>query len=173
MAIKLFDILNGVLIPTEHCYIMKSLKDVMDHYKDNKQYMKIFTYFFYLYCPDGSINPCFHLHVEEKESFIAAQVEVDFSLDDDFVIAAGECIRTLYETELSRAYSGIKTAVDNMATVMRNEMPTFGRDGSASALLQIAKNFDAVRQSYKGVYKDLMEEQRSTVRGGQRLAYDS
>jgi len=30
----------------------------------------------------------------------------------------------------------------------------------------------SIRQSYKGVYKDLIEEQQSTVRGNQRLSYD-
>jgi len=29
-----------------------------------------------------------------------------------------------------------------------------------------------VRQSFKGVYKDLQEEQDSKVRGGQNMAYD-
>ncbi len=173
MAIKLFDIANGELILTEHCYALKSLKDVIDNYKENKQYMKIFKYFFYLYCPDEILNPCFHLHVDEKEAFLAAEIEIDFSLEDENIIAADACIKTLYETELSRAYYGIKTAVDNMASVMATERFSFGRDGSASALLQIAKNFDAVRQSYKGVYKDLLDEQKSSVRGGERLAYDS
>ena len=31
--IKLFDIQNGVLIPTEHCYALKVLKDL--EYPDN------------------------------------------------------------------------------------------------------------------------------------------
>ncbi len=79
----------------------------------------------------------------------------------------------MYETETSRAYYGIKTQLDYMADVLSTERPTFGRDGSATALLNIAKNFDAVRQSFKGVFKDLKEEQQSTVRGGQNLAYDS
>ena len=28
MIIKLFDIENGVVVPTEHCYTLKALKDV-------------------------------------------------------------------------------------------------------------------------------------------------
>ena len=55
---------------------------------------------------------------------------------------------------------------------MATEKPTSGRDGSATALLRIAERFDAVRQGFKGVYRDLQEEQQSSVRGGQRLAYD-
>jgi hypothetical protein len=78
----------------------------------------------------------------------------------------------MYETPTYRAYNGIKIALDNMATFMATEKPTSGRDGSATALLRIAERFDAVRQSFKGVYRDLQEEQQSSVRGGQRLAYD-
>src|SRR5579864_7160293 len=140
MAIKLFDILNGEIVASEHCYAMKSLKNIMDHYSKDKQYLKIYKYFFYLYCPDPEINPCFHLNSEVKTSFIGRQIEIDFSLEDELILEVEACIKELYETELSRAYNGIKKAVDNMAHVMATEMPTFGRDGSASAILQIAKN---------------------------------
>jgi hypothetical protein len=30
MFAKLFDVQNGKVIPTEHCYTLKALKDVMD-----------------------------------------------------------------------------------------------------------------------------------------------
>ena len=36
----------------------------------------------------------------------------------------------------------------------------------------VAKDFDAIRQSFKGAYKDLQDEQQTSVRGGQGLAYD-
>ena len=55
---------------------------------------------------------------------------------------------------------------------MATEQLTFGRDGSSPALLRMAEKYDQVRQSFKGVYRDLMEEQQSSVRGGQNLAYD-
>ena len=30
MIIKLFEVTNNVVIPTEHCYTLKALKDIMD-----------------------------------------------------------------------------------------------------------------------------------------------
>ena len=39
-------------------------------------------------------------------------------------------------------------------------------------LVAAAKNFDQIRSSFKGVYKDLQEEQSSKVRGGIGMAYD-
>ena len=47
-----------------------------------------------------------------------------------------------------------------------------GRDGNINSLVSAAKNFDAIRQSFKGAYKDMKEEQSTSVRGGQGLAYD-
>ena len=42
MIAKLFDIQNGKVVPTEHCYALKSLKDVMDNYPDD--YLKIYQW---------------------------------------------------------------------------------------------------------------------------------
>ena len=55
---------------------------------------------------------------------------------------------------------------------MENTTVTAGRDGNINSLLKIAKEFDAIRQSFKGVAKDLEAEQESHVRGGQNLGYD-
>ena len=44
MIVKLFDIQNGVVVPTEHCYTLKSLKDIMDEYPE--EHLKIYQYLF-------------------------------------------------------------------------------------------------------------------------------
>lgn len=170
--VRLFDIENGHVIPTEHCYSFKTLREVMEEYAADKQYLKIYQYCFYMTCPDPDLNPCFHMRTDEKEEFILHEIEIDFSLDDTLIIDAITCCTKIYATETSRAYYGIKSALDNMADAMNKEI-TFGRDGNAAAILRIAEKFDSVRQSYKGVYKDLMEEQKSTVRGNQNLSYDT
>lgn len=168
--VRLFDVQNGKVIPTEHCYTLYFLKNIMDEYPED--YLNIYAYLFYMTCPNPDMNPFFHLREEDKEEIILREVGGEFSTEDDTIQHALNLCVKMYETETSRAYYGIKKALDNMADVMRTEKPTFGRDGSASALLSIAKNFDAVRQSFKGVFKDLMEEQQSQVRGNKNLAYD-
>ena len=45
MIVKLFEIQNNVVIPTEHCYTLKALKDIMDDYPED--YLKIYQYLFY------------------------------------------------------------------------------------------------------------------------------
>lgn len=169
--IRLFDIQNGKVIPTEHCYTLSFLRRIMEEYPE--EYLTIYQYLFYMTCPNPEFNPFFHLKEVEKEDIILNEIEAEFSTEDELITIALERCNKLYETETSRAYYGIKTQLDYMADVLSTEKPTFGRDGSATALLNIAKNFDAVRQSFKGVYKDLQEEQKSSVRGSQVLAYDS
>jgi len=127
---------------------------------------------FYMTCPSPDLNPFFDMPEQDKEELILVEVDGDFSGEDETIVVALKVCQKMYETPTYRAYNGIKIALDNMATFMATEKPTSGRDGSATALLRIAERFDAVRQSFKGVYRDLQEEQQSSVRGGQRLAYD-
>lgn len=169
--IRLFDILNGKVVPSEHCYTLKFLKDIMDEYNEEEA-VKVYSYLFYMTCPNPELNPFFDVPEQDKEELVLREVDGEFSVEDDVVIAAKKMCEKLYQTPTFRAYQGIKIALDNMATFMATEKPTSGRDGSATALLRIAERFDMVRQSFKGVYKDLQEEQESTVRGGQRLSYD-
>lgn len=169
--VKLFDVVNNAVVPTEHCYTLNFLKDIMDTYPDD--YLKIYQYLFYMTCPNPDLNPFFDVPEEDKEEQILHELlPVEFSTEDELIISALEKCNQLYETPTKRAYLGIKISLDNMAKALANTSFTFGRDGSATGLLAIAKNFDAVRQSFKGTYKDLMDEQKSTVRGNKNLAYD-
>jgi len=123
-------------------------------------------------CPNPDMNPFFDVPEQDKEELILREVDGDFSVEEDSVVHALAQCKKMYETPTYRAYQGIKIALDNMARFMATEQVTSGRDGSATAILRIAERFDMVRQSFKGVYRDLQDEQQSSVRGGQNLAYD-
>lgn len=168
--VRLFDIQNGKVIPSEHCYTLKFLKDIIDEY--GEEATKVLAYLFYMTCPNPDLNPFFDIPEQDKESLILREVDADFSTDEDLISNGLAMCKKMYETPTYRAYQGIKIALDNMATFMATEQVTSGRDGSATAILRIAERFDQVRQSFKGVYRDLLEEQQSSVRGGQNLAYD-
>lgn len=168
--IRLFDIQNGKVVASEHCYTLSFLKDIMDKFPDD--YIKMYTYIFYMTCPNPDMNPFFDVPETDKEELVLREVDADFSTDEPEIARAIEMCKRMYETPTYRAYQGIKIALDNMARFMATEQVTSGRDGSATAILRIAERFDQVRQSFKGVYRDLMDEQQSSVRGGQNLAYD-
>jgi len=170
MIVKLFDIQNGKVIPTEHCYTLKALKIVMDNYPDN--YIKIYQYLFYMTCPNPDLNPFFYTPEVDKESLILEQIEADFSTENEDVFIALQFCQRMFETPTYRAYKGMASMLDRLARYMETTTITAGRDGNINSLVAAAKNFDQIRASFKGVYKDLQEEQSSRVRGGIGMAYD-
>lgn len=170
MLVRLFDVQNGAVVPTEHCYTLKTLKTVMDNYPD--EHMKIYQYLFYMTCPNPDINPFFYTPEIEKESIILDEIDAEFSTDDPEIFGALKFCEKMYETPTSRAYYGMQKALDRISKYLANTQITDGKDGNVAQIRALAKDFDGIRQSFKGVYKDLQEEQQSKVRGGQGLAYD-
>jgi len=171
MTIRLFDVQNAVIVPTEHCYTLKSLKDIMDNYPKN--YLKIYMYLFYMSCPDPDNNPFFNTPEIDKEEIILREISSDFSTEDTDIYTALEFCKRMYETPTYRAYKGIASMLDRLARFMEVTPITTGRDGNGSFLLKAASDYKGIRESFKGTYKDLQEEQASAVRGGIGLAYDS
>ena len=170
MLVKLFDIENKVLIPSESCYSLPTLRRIMDEYPEN--YLKVYQYLFYMSCPNPDINPFFHIADDDKEDIILAEIDADFSSEDDYIPGALEFCRKLYETPTSRAYNGIKQMLDRLGRYMETTNITDGRDGNLTALVNAAAKYQQIREAYKGAYKDLQEEQAGRARGGAGLAYD-
>jgi len=171
MTIKLFDLENGVIKATEHCYTINWLHDIMVNYPDN--YLKIYTYIFYMTCPNPELNPFFNMPEDDKEDLIIQSIDLDVSTDDQLIVKAIEKCTILYTTPTLRAYNGIAKMLDNLSYYMETANITAGRDGNINSLIAAAKNFQAIRESFKGVLKDLEAEQSKTsVRGGQNLGYD-
>lgn len=172
MIAKLFDIENGNIVPTEHCYTLTWLKAIMDEYKEDDEYLKVYMYVFYMTYPDPDVNPFFHVKASEKEELIIEDIGANFSTEDTAILKAlGKC-RKMYETPTSRAYDGISGMLDKLATYMKVTNISDGRDGNIGGLLSAASKFEQIRNSFKGAFKDLQDEQKSRVRGGKGLGYD-
>lgn len=170
MIVRLFDVQNGAVVPSEHCYTLKTLKKIMDKYPED--YLKIYQYLFYMTCPNPDMNPFFHTPEIDKEEIILEEIEAEFSSEDQAIKLALQFCEDMYATPTARAYKGMASMLDRLARYMEHTQITAGRDGNINSLIAAAKNFDQIRASFKGVYKDLQEEQSSRVRGGQGLAYD-
>ena len=132
MIIKLFDIQNDEVIPSEHCYALEFLKVIMDEYPET--YLQVYKYLFYMTCPNPDMNPFFHLPENDKEEIIIEEVGLEESTEDDYIVKALVKCQKMYETPTHRAYLGIKKALDNMATYMANTPITDGRDGNISQI---------------------------------------
>lgn len=172
MIAKLFDLQNDKIVPTEHCYTIKWLREIMDEYKEDNEYLKVYQYLYYMTYPNPDENPFFHIRSSEKEELILEDIEANFSTEDEIIIRGLASIKKMYETPTSRAYEGIAGMLDKLALYMKNTSITDGKDGNISALVQAAKNFEAVRNSFKGAFKDLQDEQEAHVRGNKGLGYD-
>ena len=170
MLIKLFDIQNKKVVPTEHCYTLKFLKSIMDSYPDT--YISVYQYLFYMTCPNPDLNPFFNLREHEKEDMILEEINMEESTEDEIIQEALHKCEKLYQTPTYRAYKGIKGMMDKLARYMEITPIEHGRDGNITALINAASKFESIRNSYKGAFNDMKKEQQSSVRGGQGLAYD-
>lgn len=171
MLIELFTLDNGVLVPSIHCYSIKSLKAIMEAYPRQEDYLKIYQYIFYKTCSDPKLNPFFNMPEEDKEELILEEIKMNISTDDPVITKAVEVCEKLYDTSTKRAYDGMKTLMDKLAKFFKTQALSVGRDGSITAMVSAAEKYQNLRHSFKGVEKDYLEE-IAQVRGQQFTSYD-
>lgn len=171
MEPNLFDINNGVVTPTAHCYTIAAYKNVIDEFGENAG--KIFAFCHYMYSLNEKRNPFALLPEAEKEEVITRQICPELDTESPVVREALELTKKTYETSTHRLFKGFKMMIDSMATYLQNTPVTGGQDGNIGQVVAAAKAYPALRESYRQAYKDHQEEQGTeTVRGGAKLAYD-
>jgi hypothetical protein len=168
--IRLFDIENGKPLPSEHCYVLDFLKKIMEAYPD--EHTKIYAYLFYKSCPNPELNPFFNVPEEDKEEMIVKELNAQFDTGAPLIQDALEKTQKLYETRTYRLYRSFGIMLDRLGKYVEVTPIQHGRDGNIGSMIQAAKNIQEIRQQFKGLEKDHLEEQTTLVRGGQMLAYD-
>lgn len=169
--IRLFEVENGVVKVTEHCYVIGWLKAIMEKFPEPEKYLRVYAYIFYMSYP-GQENPYFNVNESIRPEIIAADINLDFNTEEDCIIKAIERAIFLYTTPTARAHKAITKMLDNISDYISTAKVTTGRDGNLIALTRLAEKFDEIRKSHKSITKDLEEEQHAVVHGGQNLAYD-
>ena len=168
--VKIFDIENGVVKPTPHCYTISWLKAIMKKYP--KTYIKVYGYVFYMTCPNEE-NPYLNVPENMREDIIIRDLDIDFSVDSYEINTAIKNLQELFETPTVRSYKAAKTMLDKLSDYLEMTSVIDGKEGNLADIVKIMEKFDAMRQTYKNAYRDLQEEQVSKrARGGQQLAYD-
>jgi hypothetical protein len=168
--IRLFDIENGKVIPSEHCYTLEFLQKIMEEHPDD--HTKIYAYLFYKCCPNPDFNPFFNVPEEDKEEMIVKELDARFDVNAPLIQEALVKTQKLYETRTYRLYRSFGIMLDRLGRYVETTPIEHGRDGNIGSLIQAAKNIQDIRQQFKGLEKDHLEEQKTLVRGGQMLAYD-
>jgi hypothetical protein len=169
MNIKLFELDAGAIKPTEHCYMISWLKAIIDEWPE--EHVKILGYVYYMSYL-GPDNPYFNIVEEDREEKICRDLQPEFDTEDPIILRAIEKCTELYTTPTMRSYDAIKTMLDNLNTYLKTTPVTDGRDGNIGPLIRVAKEFDNVRKSFKGVLDDLSEEDVVKARGKSKLPYD-
>jgi len=169
--IRLFELQNNKPVPTEHCYVISWLKAIIEKYPEQHTHINILAYIFYMTCPSQE-NPYFNTPEDDKEDQIENEIDLCFDTECEVIQEALEKAEKMYETPTVRAYKGMKKMIDNLSDYMGDTKIEHGRDGNISALVQAAKNFAGIRESFKQVTADMLAEQETHVRGDKQLGYD-
>jgi hypothetical protein len=167
--IKLFEVDNKIIKPTEHCYQVKYLKDIMDIFPED--YMSVYAFIFYMSCPNDDVNPFFEVKEEDKEEIIYNYIEGNFSLEDPIIMDAIEKTKKLYETPSYRGFIAMKKMIDRLSEYLENTPIEHGRDGNIDSIIKAGEKLPKLQESYNNFRENLKKEQM-VVRGGKDLAYD-
>lgn len=171
MEPRLFDIVNGVVTPTEHCYTIAAYKNVIDEFGENSG--KIFAFCHYMCSLNEKTNPFALLPEAEKEEVITRQICPEIDTGHLVVREAWELTRQVYETTSYRLYKGFKMNQDKLGMLLQTTEWTTGKEGNILQLVAAAKAYPALREAYKQAYREYQEEQgNNQARGGADLAYD-
>jgi hypothetical protein len=169
MHIRLFEIEEGAVKPTEHCYMISWLNQIIEDYPE--EHLKVLAYIFYMTNKTHE-NPYANVVEEELEERIQRDLQPQFFTEDAAILLAIDKLTKLYETPTIRAYNGIKVMLDNMSTYLANTEITDGRDGNIRGMLAAAKDFKHIQASFKGAMSDVEEETKVQARGKSILPYD-
>ena len=169
MNIRLLEIDGRSVKPTEHCYMISWLKKIIEEYPEN--YNKVLAYIYYNSYM-GPDNPYFNITELDREEKILRDLQPDFDVESPSILYAVDRCKEMYSTPTMESYKAIKTMLENLNTYLRTTEVTDGRDGNIGALIRVAKEFNHVRESFKGVYEDVQEENKVLARGKSKLPYD-
>lgn len=167
MSIRLFEIENGIVKASEHCYTIDAFKQIMKEYP--KDHNKIFAFYHYMCCLNDEENPFANTPEADKEELILKEVSGDFSTDEEMIYNGLQLCKKLYSTPTAEAYLDIKIALEKLGKYMRLSPITDGRDGNVMAILRVAEKYDEVCKSFESRYRAFKEENSRQARGGQNM----
>lgn len=172
VELSLFTVEGDQLVPTVHCYSLSALYNIRRHYGESTS-LEVYKYLFYKCSLSSQNNPFFNLPEVEKDAAIFEQVDgSNFSPEDQLVQAGIELCQLLFTTPTTRMFRAVKTSIENISEFLETTAVKGGKDGNVTQIVSAIEKFDRIRNSFKGVAKDLEEEQNALARGGIELAYD-
>lgn len=169
---KIFELVNGVIVPKEDCKIIMPIKNCLDKYYE--KHPRILPYLHYMKSMNKDDNPYADVPMDKREDQILYDLKLDIDTSDPLIKEALQCVEELYYSTFYGLYKGIKAMMDKIGKSLETmEIDFTAREGNAANILKLMEKYEAMRKSFKQAYKDFEEEQgQIQVRGGGELAYD-
>jgi hypothetical protein len=168
-AIRLIDFEDNKVALTIHCYNLSFLKDLIDAYPEHS--VKVVSYVFYMSYP-GQENPYINIPMENRSEMIVQDLGLDISLDDKLFVTAIEKCTDLYKTPINRMYHSLSNALNKISNYFDEAEVTDGKDGNLTQIINAAKSYGSIRDSFKKIKADFDEENKLINWGGKDKAYD-
>ena len=163
MYIKLFDVVGNKVVPTEHCYVITWLKEIMDKYPEH--YLKIFAYFQYMCSWNPDTNPYLAMKEEDREETILRDVGIDFSVDDDLIQESLQKCKEMCELPAYRAWKSAKIGLQNISNFVENQKITTGKDGSGPFIMSSIEKLPSLNKAFNEAYRAYMDAAKIVIRG--------
>lgn len=172
MAIgKLFDIVGDKIIPKADCFIIIPLKTVIEKY--GKDGGKVIAFLHYMKSMRTDDNPYADVPLENRPEQIMYDLKLEIDLQSQDIKNALQCVEEKYYSTFYGLYRGIKAQMDRISEKLLSVEIDFGKDGNATNILRLMKDYESLRKSFKQAYRDFDEEAGGgRARGGGDLAED-
>ncbi len=171
-VIQLFDMQDGDLKPTIHCYSLPWLSTLMTDFPN--AYMKAYKYIFYMTCPDEQLNVYVNTPEIDKSDEIIRQLQItEFMADDLHIENAVNQARKLYTTPTTEVYLAAKSMLEKLKRSFQvEELSWGGKDATGPALTAAMEKLPKLIQAYADSKLKLDQELKSRSRGGQLISDD-
>ena len=170
---KIFELRGRVIIPKEDCYIIQPIKEMFDKYPE--EHLKLCAYLHYMKSMKKEDNPYADVPLKDRSEQIVFDLQIETDVDNNDVIErALSTVEEMYYTTFYGLYKGIKSSLDKIGKALELVEIDFNqKDGNVGNITRIAKEYEALRSSFKAAYRDFDEETGNVrVRGNSRLAID-
>ncbi len=169
--IELFVLKGNTVVPSVHCFNISWLKEIMDNYP--KEYIKIYSYLYYMSCMDPKSNPYANFDSFFKEDTILKDLGLDRNIvqREDIKLALKKT-QDMYTTPLSRMYNSLQILIDKISNYIKTCSVD---DKNIKNIVAYLKDFDSIKEQYLKATNDFIEENNNKkikVRGNQHIAYD-
>lgn len=168
MYIKLFTVTGGAVTPTEHCYTISWLKDIMKNYP--KEYCKIYSYLQYMssWCVDD--NPYLSMKEEDRQDTIIHDLKLTVDVENEDIQLALENCQKLFELPAYRAWKAMKVGLQKIADFVETKGISAGKDGTGPFIMSSIKELPVLNKAFNEAYAQYMEEAKITIRGDKYIS---